>query len=155
MGNGSQFHRVARVTSELAAAVAALALLVATASVIIQIVMRYQNTPTLWSIELSQFAVIAMVFIGSATAAGERQHFRIDYLSAVVGRRGQRMLDLTSRTISVLIVGTLGFFTIEMLQSVMRTYSVAAHIPVRYVYYLMIYGLASWVVVSLFERSEN
>jgi hypothetical protein len=38
-----------------------------------------------------------------------------------------------------------------MLQSVMRTYSTAAQIPIRYVYYLMIYGIVSWAIVAFFD----
>lgn len=143
---------ILRLTSELAAVFAALALLVATASVVIQIITRYQNNPTLWSIELSQFAVIAMVFIGAATAARERQHFRVDYLSAALGPRGRSVLNLVTKVISVCVLAMLAYFTFEMLASVMRTYSIAARIPVRFVYYLMIYGVVSWILVTLLDE---
>ncbi|MDD9746808.1 MULTISPECIES: TRAP transporter small permease [Marinovum] len=143
---------ILRLSSELAAVFAALALLVATASVVIQIITRYQNNPTLWSIELSQFAVIAMVFIGAATAARERQHFRVDYLSAALGPRGRSVLNLVTKVISVCVLAMLAYFTFEMLASVMRTYSIAARIPVRFVYYLMIYGVVSWILVTLLDE---
>ncbi|MBN7761576.1 TRAP transporter small permease subunit [Nitratireductor aquibiodomus] len=145
----STARRLLKLTSELAAGISALALLVATLSVLIQIVTRSQNNPTLWSIELSQFAVIAMVFIGAATAARDRQHFRVDYLSAALGPRGRTVMDLVSNLISVCVLTVLGYFAFEMLASVMRTYSTAARIPVRFVYYLMIYGIASWTIVTL------
>ena len=144
-------RRVLRMTSETAAVLSALALLVATLSVLIQIVTRYQNTPTLWSIELSQFAVITMVFIGAAAAARDRQHFRVDYLSAILGPKGRYAVNLISKVMSVCVLATLGYFTFEMVDSVMRTYSTAARIPVRYVYYLMIYGVVSWTLVTLLD----
>lgn len=147
--------RLMRLTSEAAAAVSTLALLVATLGVLIQILTRYQNHPTLWSIELSQFAVIATVFIGAATAARERQHFRVDYLSAALGPRGRYVLDLIAKSISICVLALLGFYTVEMLASVMRTYSIAARIPVRFVYYLMIYGIVSWTLVTLLDATDK
>lgn len=147
--------RFRKVVGGLAALVAALMLLVATLSVVVQIVTRYQNNPTLWSLELSQFAVIAMVFIGAATAAREKQHFRIDYISLFLGPRVGNILDTISRIIGLATLAALGFFSIRMLQSVMNTYSTAAQIPVRYVYYLMIYGIASWLLILVFEFFES
>jgi len=144
-------NRLCNYVSEAATIVSALMLLVATLSVVVQIVMRYQNNPTLWSIELSQFAVIAMVFIGSAAAARGKQHFRIDYIAGIVGGGAKRVLDLISRLISLTTLAVLGLFTVKMLQSVMNTYSTAAQIPVRYVYYLMIYGVVSWIIVVVME----
>lgn len=148
-------NRLRDIVSGLAGFAAALMLLVATLSVVIQIVTRYQNNPTLWSIELSQFAVIAMVFIGAAAAAREKQHFRIDYLGLLLGPRVERILGFTSRTIGLVTLAALGFFSIKMLQSVMNTYSTAAQIPVRYVYYLMIFGIVSWMLILVLEFFEG
>lgn len=147
--------RLRDVVSGLAAFVATLMLLVATLSVVVQIITRYQNNPSLWSIELSQFAVIAMVFIGAAAAAREKQHFRIDYIALFMGPHVERLLDIFSRIIGVATLGALGIFSIRMLQSVMNTYSTAAQIPVRYVYYLMIYGIASWILILVLEFFGN
>ncbi|UOA32844.1 hypothetical protein DSM110093_02651 [Sulfitobacter sp. DSM 110093] len=144
--------RILIATSELAAIIAALSLLVATGSVLIQIITRYQNNPTLWSIEACQFAVIAMVFIGAATAARERQHFRVDYLATMLHPRWQYGLNVTTKVISACILALLGYFTVDMLSRVMNTYSIAARIPVRFIYYFMIYGVLSWLLVTLLDE---
>lgn len=147
--------RLRHVVGSLATFVAALMLLVATLSVVAQIVTRYQNDPSLWSLELSQFAVITMVFIGAAAAAREKQHFRIEYLSLLLGPRAGIILDAIGRIIGLATLGALGFYSLKMLQSVMNTYSTAAQIPVRYVYYLMIFGIACWMLVLFLEFFEN
>ncbi|MBW3097050.1 TRAP transporter small permease [Pseudohoeflea coraliihabitans] len=144
-------NRLRQFVSMSAAIVAAFMLFIATFSVVVQIIMRYQNNPNLWSIELSQFAVIAMVFIGAAAAARDRQHFRIDYIAGLVGRRTEKWFDVVSRLVGLATLAVLGLYAIRMLESVMNTYSTAAQIPVRYVYYLMIYGIVSWIILLLLE----
>jgi TRAP-type C4-dicarboxylate transport system permease small subunit len=101
------FNRLERVLEPVLGALLAFI----TIGVFIQVVLRYVFSKSfLWGEELSLFAFIWCVFLGSAVCSWRHTHFSFDMFSEVLGPRAagvQRLVcDLCVLTVTVVIVVT-------------------------------------------------
>lgn len=90
-----------------------------TAIVVVDVVMRYVlSQPLRGAAEAATTAFVWVVFLGSAAAARDRTHVRIQLLERRLGLRARAALDALVLTITVVVLGVVAWFGIE---SVMAT----------------------------------
>lgn len=107
----------ARRTRALAAAeavVPCLLLAFMTIVVLVDVVMRYVlSQPIRGAAELATTAFVWVVFLGSAAAARDRLHIRVQLLDSRLGPRSRVALDAVVLSITVLIIAALTWLGVE------------------------------------------
>lgn len=59
------------------------------------VILRYVfNRPTIWTMEISEYALVFLVLIGTAEVQKQKAHIRMDYLHAKFSSGMRRYLDL-------------------------------------------------------------
>lgn len=101
----------------------------------VQIFLRYVlNQSLIWSEELARYLLIAMVFLGTATAARRGQHIRIDLVDHVLPAGAARGLR---RAVDLLVLGYLvyvAWHSLEILSIFSRQPSSALGVPMAIPY---------------------
>lgn len=101
---GPAVHAVRRINRVLhyAAGVVLTALMLLT---VVDILSRWLfNSPFAGTVELTELAMIAIVYLGFAYAEHEREHISVDILYARLGPGGQRALDLFAGTLHTIVL---------------------------------------------------
>lgn len=112
-------------------------LLAATAMVFANVVLRYFfNYALSWSDEVTKYAMLWLVFLGSGVAAREGLHISMEVLLTLLSKRGQRLnavlVNLSCAVLSA-IVGFLGF-RLAMAVRALDQVGPASGVPVFLVY---------------------
>ncbi|QQK75735.1 TRAP transporter small permease [Salicibibacter cibarius] len=76
--------------------------------VIIQVFSRFViNFPFIWSEEVARYAMVYVVFLGSALATRYNQHIAIDFLLQIVSEKKQNKLKIIITWVSILFFALL------------------------------------------------
>lgn len=87
-------------------------LLCLTASVVVEVVMRYLlNRPTRWVVEFSEYMLLYMAFLGGAWVLREEGHVRIEVLTDVLPRRAQAAIHVVTSWVGALVSGLFFWFS--------------------------------------------
>lgn len=80
-----------------------------------QVVTRFIiNYPLSWSEEISRYAMIYIVFLGSALAVRTKDHIAIDFLLEIVNPKNKKRLTIITLLISALFFAMLTYFGFQL-----------------------------------------
>jgi len=123
-----------------------------------QIVLRYVfNGSLIWSEEISRYLLIALVFMGTATAVREREHIQIDLIDRLISKQALSVLK-------ILVDITLGIYLCVIIyhaQTVVVMFknqpSSALQIPmaIPYAAVPLGFGLALWRLAGLYINRQK
>lgn len=118
-----------------------------------QIFLRYvMNDSLIWSDELSRYLLIAIAFLGCATAVRKRCHIRIDVIDHVLPPRARRALAAIVDALTLFYLVYVCAASIEILDIFSTTPSTAMGVPmsVPYAAVTIGFGLAALRLVLLY-----
>lgn len=115
------------------------------------------NSPTTWTLNISQYILIWAVFLGSAYAFQECNHVSVEFIREALGKRWgnrvRKVLSIAGYLLALIYVGVLLFYSIDLLTGAINvgkyTYG-ALRIPAAYLYSAMVLGSISMVVTLTF-----
>ncbi len=86
------------------AAAAILLLVVVTLSVCLEVVMRYGfNSPLVWVVEIGEYALLYITFLGTAWALRDGGHVRVDIILGLFSQKMRRIFGVISCTLGIII----------------------------------------------------
>lgn len=86
------------------AAVAIILLVVVTLSVCLEVVMRYGfNSPLIWVVEIGEYALLYITFLGTAWALRNGGHVRVDIILGLFSQRMRRIFGVISSSLGIII----------------------------------------------------
>jgi len=150
-------HTIDKTVGVLLRATASFCLAALFAIVFANVLSRYFQLGSMaWFDEIVQALFAWMVFIGAAALWRENEHFRVDWLSAMLGesRSGSRL----HMAVSLLSIGFLGLMTWKGLDLTLRSRAVTPilNVPVAFLYVSIPIAGAVMTIYSLADlcRSE-
>jgi len=124
----------------------------------VQVFLRYVlNQSLIWSEELARYLLIAMVFLGTATAARRGEHIRIDLVDHVLPRDAANVLR---RAVDLLVLSYLlyvAWHSFEILSIFATQPSSALGVPMAIPYSTVTvgFGLAAFRLLLSFAPSDR
>jgi TRAP-type transport system small permease protein len=118
------------------------------------------NAPVRGTVELTEIAMVAIVFLGFAYAQVQEDHIRVDILYERLGQRARTVLGLFAALVSFLTVTVMAWRLYdysEILEASGRTTS-SLRVPLYYVGWLAVAGsviFALGVLATAFRRTES
>jgi TRAP-type C4-dicarboxylate transport system permease small subunit len=86
------------------AALAILLLCAVTLSVCLEVLMRYGfNSPLIWVVEIGEYALLYITFLGTAWALKNGSHVRVDIILGLFSQTTRRVLGVISSSLGVII----------------------------------------------------
>ena len=111
--------------------------------VFLQVLFRYVfESPLAWTDELSRYLQVWMVFIGAAIAADRLSHFHLDLLHQYLPRGALHYVDIGVLLATLAFTGVLGFYGMQILETVHRQLSPAIGVQMSYAYSAIPVGCA-------------
>jgi TRAP-type transport system small permease protein len=103
-----------------------------------QVFMRYVMGSFIpWAEELSRYAFVWLVFLGSATAFYVRSHLSINILSEMISDRARTVLDLVLCLLVLIFIAFFVYYSYHLTLRTMTQTSPSLRIPMGYVYMSM------------------
>ena len=127
-----------------------LALLAAFAVMSVQVFLRYVlNDSLIWSEEAARYLLVAIAFLGCATACRKACHIRIDVVDLVLPERARRALALAVDAVTFCYVAYVAWLAIEIIPVLGRQPSTAMRMPMWVAYGVIAlgFGLAALRIV--------
>jgi len=104
---GSMFDRVLKTMFYVASLIS----LVIFFSTCTELFLRYFfNLPQIWAVEVTEYAMLYMTFLGAAWLLKEDRHVKIDLLFAFIGLRSQALLNSLSAILGAIVCAVLLFY---------------------------------------------
>ncbi|MBI4495065.1 MAG: TRAP transporter small permease [Chloroflexi bacterium] len=95
---------------DVLAYVAAMWLAVMTLSVVYDVLARYfLNSPTVWAVDFSEYALVYITFLGTTWALRGHSHVRIDLLARHLGWRTRVVLNVVTTVIMAGVVAVIAW----------------------------------------------
>jgi TRAP-type C4-dicarboxylate transport system permease small subunit len=115
MNSSGKLSKVFDKALEILAVISGLILLFLMISVCIDVTMRYLlNRPLSWVIEIAEYLLVYMTFLGAAWVQKLEGHVRVDVLTMMLSPRNQSRMAFVSAVIGVFVFATIVVFgTIE------------------------------------------
>ncbi len=86
------------------AAVATILLVVVTLTVCLEVVMRYAfNAPIVWVVEIGEYALLYITFLGTAWTLRNGGHVRVDIVIGLFSQTTRRVLGMISSALGVIV----------------------------------------------------
>ena len=102
--------RLIRVALTIASTLAGMALVSMMLLTVLDFSLRFTSgSPIAGTFELTELAMVAIVFLGLGHGQRRRQHITIDLVYDVVGATGRRLVDNAARTIALLVAVLTGW----------------------------------------------
>lgn len=138
--------------------IAAVSLFMLTLLIVIGIVFRFvffQSLP--WAIELSQFLLMWMVYLGTAAVSLKRDHIAADIIGPMLTERGKQVRNIVSEIIITVILAILVIrvvpYTVNL--SSTRNSSTVLRMPQFVMFITFIIGLALMDLTHLWNAIRN
>jgi C4-dicarboxylate transporter DctQ subunit len=97
------FRLLDRIEGSLAAA-AAIILVAVTLSVCVDVLMRTLfNSPIVWVVEIDEYALLYITFLGTAWTLRQGSHVRVDILIGLLPPGGRRILGMISSLLGIIV----------------------------------------------------
>lgn len=97
------------------AVIAAVLIVLIALAIIFEVVMRYFfNKPTIWTVEVSRFALVYITFLGAAWVLKEDGHVKIDMLLNRISPRSQALLNAITSIIAALVCIIITWYGIKV-----------------------------------------
>jgi TRAP-type C4-dicarboxylate transport system permease small subunit len=98
-------------------------------SICIEIFMRYfLNRPQIWAVEVTEYAMLYLTFLGAAWLLREEGHVRLDIIFVLLKPRSQALLSCLTSIFGIIVFSVLVFYgtwsTWLHYQKGLRTFSV-------------------------------
>jgi TRAP-type C4-dicarboxylate transport system permease small subunit len=139
---------MARLLDRLLAAafhLAGVILLCLTASVLIEVVMRYLlSRPTRWAVEFSEYMLVYIAFLAGAWVLREEGHVKIEILIDILPARAQAVLHAVTSWVGVIVSGLFFWFSASFTREAFLSGEVlfrAVHVPLWAVLVVIPVGL--------------
>jgi len=95
-------------------ALAAVILVLVWVAICFNVVMRYLfNQPQVWAIELSEYAIFYITFLGSAWLLKEDGHVKVDWVLSRLGDRNAALLETINSILGALLCMIITWYGIE------------------------------------------
>lgn len=101
-----------------------------------------------WSEEMAQIALISMVFLALAEVERNNEHLQLEILFSIFPKL-TLPLQTIGRALTILYGGIILYSGALMMPAVRLTRAKASGFPIRVVYYIMLAGVALWMVRCL------
>lgn len=90
--------------------------------VCLEVVMRYFfNSPTVWVVEVSGYAVLCIPLLGAAWALRQGSHVRMDLITGQLSPKSLSVLNLITAVIAAIICLVITFFGIKVVIDLYQT----------------------------------
>ena len=123
-----------------------------------QIVLRYVfNGSLIWSEEISRYLLIALVFLGTATAVREREHIVIDLIDRLIPTQALSVLKgLVDITLAIYL-GVIVYHAQTVVMMFRNQPSSALQVPmaIPYAAIPLGFGLALWRLAGLYLKRQK
>ena len=104
----TNFERCIARIEDAFAAVAILILVACTASVCVDVVLRYAfNAPLVWATEITEYALVYITFLAIAWAVPRRGHVVVDVVVSALPPRGQALCQLFNNLVALGVASVL------------------------------------------------
>ena len=114
------------------------------------VLMRYIfNRPLAWAGPLSVFAMVWLVYLGSAAVSRKGAHICLDFFSDRIGSRGRAVLDIIAETITGVVLIAVFVATLAYLESAKFVPLVGLGISKQYVTLAAAFGIGLMVLHTL------
>jgi C4-dicarboxylate transporter DctQ subunit len=117
-----------------------------------QIVLRYVfNSSLIWSEEISRYLLIALVFVGTATAVREREHIVIDLIDRLIPAPALQVLKKTVDAVLAVYLMLVVYHSHTLVKMFINQPSSALQVPmgIPYAAIPLGFGLALWRLAGL------
>lgn len=98
-----------------------------------------------WSEELAQVGMIFMVFLALGEVEQNNEHLQVEILHTVFPKLSFPM-TVIGKTVNLIYGCIILYSGFLMLPSVAKTLAKASRFPIRILYYVMLIGVALWIV---------
>lgn len=86
----------------------------------LEVVLRSIGRPTIWVYDLNLAAVVGVVFLGIAGAEKAREHIAVDFITARLSERTNRILYAANAAFALLLLGLVSWFGISIVAESIR-----------------------------------
>ena len=95
-------------------ALAAVILVLVWVAICVNVAMRYLfNQPQVWAIELSEYAILYITFLGGAWVLKEEGHVKVDWILSRLDARNTALLETINSILGALLCITITWYGIE------------------------------------------
>ncbi|WP_454778749.1 TRAP transporter small permease [Georgenia muralis] len=150
--------RVVEIVGNILLLAAGTLLVVATVSLLFQVVSRYFfNSPTVWSEELAIFCFVWATMLAVPVAFLRREHIVIDFVVNVLPAGLQRLINPLTDLVSAVTLGVVGFYAVPLLDVAERqslsglSMLFQTTVPLSYLYLAVPVGCALCVLLILYR----
>jgi C4-dicarboxylate transporter DctQ subunit len=123
-----------------------------------QIVLRYVfNGSLIWSEEISRYLLIALVFLGTATAVREREHILIDLIDRLIPAKALSVLKVLVDVTLAIYLGVVLYHAQTVVMMFRNQPSSALQVPmaIPYAAIPLGFGLALWRLAGLYLNRQQ
>lgn len=124
-----------------------------------EVIMRYfVNKPSVWSLEMSTYSLVAIAWLAAGYTLKEGRHIRVDLVILHVGEKARVLLLMVASFLGTVYCGIL---TWQSLLLVMRSYELSAKsetpwaVPLAFPQFLVTSGVFVWGLRFLVETLDN
>jgi TRAP-type C4-dicarboxylate transport system permease small subunit len=115
-----------------------------------QVFSRYiLNYSLTWSEELSRYILVWLVFMAMGAGLRRRAHIGMNVIVTRFSEGIQRWFELFSCVVAIVFGAAVIFYTYQLIQTAMFQTTAALGIPIRLVYYGMVFGGLYSVIIGL------
>jgi C4-dicarboxylate transporter DctQ subunit len=115
MGVLQSLERVFDRTLTALVILASIILFLVTMSVCLEVVLRYFfNRPQVWVIELSEYSLLYITFLGAAWVLRGQGHISVDLLTGLLSQRGRSLCSFISYSVCLLVSLVLVIFGVRV-----------------------------------------
>jgi len=117
------------------------------------VIMRYVfNSPTIWALEISEYMLVFLCFIGAADLQRRKKHIKMDFFYHKFSRRIQKFLDLISYLLLVVFSFILFWNALKMTLTAYKYESVSNSllgVPLFLPYSIILIGMFLLLLQSI------
>ena len=112
--------KLAKLNFRLAAVSGGLIMIIGLLSVIEVILRNLFSSPTMWTMDISQFALIWAIFIGAGYAFQEHGHVRVDLFTEKLPPKARKVVAIIAYLLAAAFVTALGYSSVMMFMQAIR-----------------------------------